>query len=67
MYQVKYEMEEAHSSFEFLLEQVKYGAEVIISRNGVEIARVTGVKRSSKPVVVEISRPLQVDRLSCVS
>lgn len=44
MYEVRYDLPEAVDSFEFLLEQARHGADVIISRNGVEIAKVTGIK-----------------------
>lgn len=67
MYQVKYDLPDVQTSLEFLLEQVIYGAEAIICRDGVEIARVTGIKRPPKSVVTEISRPHEAKRLSRVS
>ncbi|MBF8723111.1 MULTISPECIES: type II toxin-antitoxin system Phd/YefM family antitoxin [Pseudomonas] len=44
MHQVKYDLSEAQTSLEFILEQVIYGTEVIILRHGVEIARITAVE-----------------------
>ncbi len=44
MYQVKYDLPEAQSSLEFILEQVIYGTEVVIVRHGVEVARITAVE-----------------------
>ncbi|HEN8798391.1 hypothetical protein HP546_07630 [Pseudomonas sp. CM25] len=44
MQQVKYEMPEAQTSLEFILEQVIYGTEVVIVRQGVEIARITAME-----------------------
>lgn len=44
MHKVRYDMPEALKSLEFILEQVIYGTEVIIARDGVEIARVTAVE-----------------------
>ncbi|AXQ48332.1 type II toxin-antitoxin system prevent-host-death family antitoxin [Pseudomonas vlassakiae] len=43
MHQVKYDLPEAQSSLEFILEQVIYGTEVVIVRHGVEVARITPV------------------------
>lgn len=44
MHQVKYDLADAQSSLEFILEQVIYGTVVIIVRQGIEIARVTAVE-----------------------
>lgn len=43
MYQVKYDMPDAQSNFEFILEQLMHGAEVIILRYGIEVARLTAI------------------------
>ncbi|MFW3895756.1 hypothetical protein [Pseudomonas bharatica] len=48
MRKVRYDMPEALKSLEFILEQVIYGTEVIIARDGVEIARVTAVEGLTK-------------------
>lgn len=44
VHQVKYDLADAQSSLEFILEQVIYGTVVIIVRQGIEIARVTAVE-----------------------
>ncbi|WP_085615025.1 MULTISPECIES: prevent-host-death family protein [unclassified Pseudomonas] len=44
MNQVIYDLYEAQSSLEFILEQVIYGTVVIIVREGIEIARVTAME-----------------------
>lgn len=41
MYQVKYDLSDAQTSLEYILEQVIHGAEVIIIRDGSEVARMT--------------------------
>lgn len=40
MHQVRYDLPEAQSSLEFILEQVIHGTEVIIVRRGIEVARI---------------------------
>ena len=56
MHQVKYDLPEAQSSLEFIVEQVIYGTEVIIVRHGIEIARVTAVEglRSRGTTLMEV-------------
>jgi hypothetical protein len=44
VHQVKYDLSEAQTSLEYILEQVIYGTVVVIVRNGIEIARVTAVE-----------------------
>jgi len=56
MYQVKYDMPEAQTDLELILEQVIYGAEVIIVRYGVEVARITaldGKGRGNAPATLQ--------------
>lgn len=48
MCQVKYDMPDAQTSLEFILEQVIYGAEVIITRYGCEVARITAIEELRK-------------------
>lgn len=54
MYRVKYDLPEALTSFEFLLEQAIYGAEVIIVRDGVEVARLTATDTAVKRSVTSV-------------
>ncbi|WP_435609833.1 hypothetical protein [Pseudomonas knackmussii] len=44
MYQVKYDMPDAQKDFEFILEQLMHGAEIIIIRYGIEVARITAIE-----------------------
>ena len=44
MHQVKYDLSEAQTSLEFILEQVIYGTVVVIVRQGIEIAKITAVE-----------------------
>ncbi len=59
MQQVKYEMPDAQSSLEFILEQVIYGTEVVIVRQGIEIARITAMEGLRKPATTLMSTPYE--------
>lgn len=63
MYQVKYDLSDAQTSLEYILEQVIYGAEVIIIRNGFEVARITvmdGQRKNAVPVLNQQPQPYRV-------
>ncbi|WP_194790371.1 type II toxin-antitoxin system Phd/YefM family antitoxin [Pseudomonas sp. UFMG81] len=59
MYQVKYEMPEAQTSLEYILEQVIHGAEIIIVRHGIEVARITAAQGLSKGATTVMSTPYE--------
>lgn len=60
MHQVKYDLPEAQTSFEFILEQVIYGAEVIIVRHGIEIARITAVNDLRQRGTILLGAPYEL-------
>ncbi|BBP76290.1 hypothetical protein HX881_20380 [Pseudomonas gingeri] len=59
MCQVKYDMPDAQTSLEFILEQVICGAEVIITRYGLEVARITAVQGPRKNTAAVLPLPPQ--------
>ncbi|MFJ4154966.1 hypothetical protein ACIQUF_11075 [Pseudomonas sp. NPDC090233] len=59
MYQVTYDLADAQSSLEFILEQVIYGTVVIIVRHGIEIARVTRVEGLRQPATRRMETPYE--------
>lgn len=63
MYRVKYDLSDALTSFDFLLEQAIYGAEVIIIRDGIEVARLTATESVAKRSVTSIPLLRLADRL----
>ncbi|WP_449433780.1 hypothetical protein [Pseudomonas putida] len=63
MYRVKYDLPEAVTSFEFLLEQALYGAEVIIIRDGIEVARITATEGAAKRSVCNVAALRLPERL----
>jgi antitoxin (DNA-binding transcriptional repressor) of toxin-antitoxin stability system len=60
MHQVKYDMPEAQSSLEYILEQVIHGTEVIILRQGIEIARITATQGPDKRSTVLMGAPYEL-------
>ena len=60
MHQVKYDLPEAQSSLEFILEQVIYGTEVVIVRHGVEVARITAVEGLRQRGTVLLEAPYEL-------
>ncbi|MCX2708339.1 MULTISPECIES: hypothetical protein [unclassified Pseudomonas] len=56
---VTYELTEAQRSLEFILEQVVYGTEVVVQRDGLEIARITAVEGLRKPATKVMSVPYE--------
>ncbi|NIE74812.1 prevent-host-death family protein [Pantoea sp. Tr-811] len=59
MHQVKYDLPEAQTSLEFILEQVIYGTEVVIVRNGIEIARLTAVEGLNNRATTVMAAPYE--------
>lgn len=59
MHQVKYDMPDAQFSLEYILEQVIHGTEVIIVRNGIEVARVTVMEGLNKRGTTLMSSPYE--------
>ncbi|MBO9552245.1 type II toxin-antitoxin system prevent-host-death family antitoxin [Pseudomonas sp.] len=60
MHQVKYDLSEAQSSLEFILEQVIYGTEVVIVRHGIEVARITPVEGLRQRGTVLLEAPYEL-------
>lgn len=56
---VKYDLSEAQTSLEFILEQVIYGSVVVIVRNGIEIARLTAAEGLSNRATTPMSAPYE--------
>ena len=59
MHQVKYDMPDAQCSLEYILEQVIHGTEVIIVRNGIEVARVTVMEGLNKRGTTLMTTPYE--------
>ncbi len=56
MQPVKYDVPDAQSSLEYILEQVTHGTDVVIVRNGVEVARISPVKeREPRRMVAKVA------------
>ncbi|WP_313644037.1 hypothetical protein [Pseudomonas sp.] len=60
MHQVKYDLSEAQTTLEYILEQVIYGTAVVIVRNGIEIARLTAVEGLSGRATTVMDLPYQL-------
>jgi hypothetical protein len=60
VHHVKYDLSEAQTSLEYILEQVIYGTVVVIVRNGIEIARVTAVEGLSQRATRPMATPYEL-------
>lgn len=59
MHTVTYEFTEAQRNLEFILEQVVYGTEVVVQRDGLEIARITAVEGLRRPATKVMDQPFE--------
>lgn len=60
MQQVKYGVNDAQASLEFILEQVTHGTEVVIVRHGIEIARITPVEGLANRGITPMNVPYEL-------